>query len=131
MKYRLVDLIQPLSENSQLRVKVTKETDVPFDRTIDKVKCSSFCAFKNGRVQEVGATPADCTNCYSREILEGELVSDAGSRYPIVNGIPRMVPDHVRGFLERTRQPFHSSGRCLDSARGTGARTSNFEKTFS
>jgi ubiquinone/menaquinone biosynthesis C-methylase UbiE/uncharacterized protein YbaR (Trm112 family) len=106
MKYRLVDLIEPLSEQSQLRVKVTGETGVSFNQTIDTVKCKSFCAFKNGRVPEVGVTPADCAKCYSREILEGELVSDAGSRYPIVNGIPRMVPDDVRGFLEKNKATF-------------------------
>jgi ubiquinone/menaquinone biosynthesis C-methylase UbiE/uncharacterized protein YbaR (Trm112 family) len=106
MKYRLVDLIQPLSEHSQLRVKVTKQTTSPFDGEIKEVQCKNFCAFKNARIGDVTVTPKDCNNCFSQEILEGELVSDGGSRFPIVKGIPRMIPADTKGFLEKNKATF-------------------------
>lgn len=106
MKYRLVDLIQPLSEKSQLRVKVTKQVDVPFEGIIGGVKCKTFCARKNAKIGETSITPDECVKCYSQEILEGELVSDGGSRYPIVNGIPRMLPEEVKGFLAKNQDTF-------------------------
>lgn len=106
MKYRLVDLIQPVTEDSQLRVKVTRQTDSPFDGAINEVKCKRFCALKNAKIGQVPVTPADCTKCYSLEILEGELVSDTGSKYPIVKGIPRMLPDDMKGFLEKNKATF-------------------------
>ena len=106
MKYRLVDLIQPLSERSQLRVREAKETSVPFEGKIEGVKCKRFCALKNGKIGQVQVTPDDCRRCFSREIVEGELVSDGGSKYPIVNGIPRMLPEEMKGFLEKNRATF-------------------------
>jgi ubiquinone/menaquinone biosynthesis C-methylase UbiE/uncharacterized protein YbaR (Trm112 family) len=106
MKYRLVDLIQPVTEESQLKVNVTQQRDVPFDGVIKEVMCKSFCALKNARVGDVPIAPEDCTKCYSHEILEGELVSDAGSRYPIAKGIPRLLPGDISGFLEKNKATF-------------------------
>src|SRR5205807_2669691 len=106
MKYRLVDLIQPLSEQSQLRVSATKQVESPFEGVIDEVKCKRFCALKNGKIGQVHVTADDCRRCFSQEVLEGELVSDCGSRYPIVNGIPRMLPEEMKGFLEKNRATF-------------------------
>ena len=106
MKYRLVDLIQPLSEQSQLRVKVARQTKSSFDGVIKEVKCGAFCAFKNAKIGEVSVTPADCTECYSHEILEGELVSDGGSTYPIRKGIPRILPNEMQEVLKKNQATF-------------------------
>jgi ubiquinone/menaquinone biosynthesis C-methylase UbiE/uncharacterized protein YbaR (Trm112 family) len=106
MKYRLVDLIQPLTENSQLRVKVNKEIDVTFEAEIKTVKCTAFCAYKNGRIGEVAVTPRDCARCFSQEIIEGELASEGGSRFPITKGIPRILPEETKGFLEKNQATF-------------------------
>jgi SAM-dependent methyltransferase/uncharacterized protein YbaR (Trm112 family) len=106
MKYRLVDLIQPISDKGQLRAKVTNQTDSPFNGTIRNVVCKEFCAFKNGRIGQVKVTPRDCERCYSLEIIDGELISDEGSHYPIVGGIPRMLPSDMGGFLEKNRATF-------------------------
>jgi ubiquinone/menaquinone biosynthesis C-methylase UbiE/uncharacterized protein YbaR (Trm112 family) len=106
MKYRLVDLIQPLTEQSQLRAKVTKQIEVRFDGVITEVKCKKFCALKNGGIGEVSVTPADCRKCYSHEIIEGELISDGGSTYPITKGIPRLLPLEMEGFLAKNQATF-------------------------
>jgi SAM-dependent methyltransferase/uncharacterized protein YbaR (Trm112 family) len=106
MKYRLVDLLQPLTDNSQLRVKVNKEADVPFDAKINSVRCTTFCAYKNGRIGEVSVSPRDCAKCFAKEILEGELVSEGGSRFPITNGIPRILPEETKGFLQKNQATF-------------------------
>jgi ubiquinone/menaquinone biosynthesis C-methylase UbiE/uncharacterized protein YbaR (Trm112 family) len=106
MKYRLVDLIQPLDEPTQLRVKVTKQTDSPFEGTFTEVRCRNFCAFKNTAIGEVAVTPSDCGKCHALEISDGDLVSDGGSRYPIVRGIPRMLPAEMKGVLEKNQASF-------------------------
>lgn len=106
MKYRLIDLLQPVSEQSQLRANVTKQTDVPIDVVIKRVMCKSFCGLKNVRVDGAGITPADCARCFSKEIVEGELVSDEGAKYPIIAGIPRMLPENLKGFLAKNQATF-------------------------
>lgn len=106
MKYRLVDLVQPLAEKSQLRVEVTKQTVVPFNEIINAVKCTRFCALKNVNIENGNVSPKDCQACFSQEVLEGELVSDGGSRYPIVKGIPRLLPEETKGFLAKNQATF-------------------------
>ena len=106
MKYRLIELLQPLTERSVLRVKVTRQMDVPFTAPLDGVQCSSFCAFKNAPIGKVSLTPADCAQCFSKEVIDGELVSDGGSSYPIVNGIPRMLPPEMKDFHKKNQETF-------------------------
>jgi SAM-dependent methyltransferase len=53
-------------------------------------KCNQWCGYR-------GRSPADvaldeCRECQNLWIVSGDLVA-AGSRYPIVNGIPRLLPD--------------------------------------
>lgn len=106
MKYRLVDLLQPLGESSQLRISVVQQVETPFEGHIREVKCKSFCAFKNARIDQLSLVPGDCERCFGKEILDGELVSDGGSRYPITKGIPRMLPEEMKGFLAKNQATF-------------------------
>jgi len=106
MKYRLVELLQPVSEQSTLRVNVKEQQDVPFDGMINEVKCKTYCARKNAKIGSIAITPDDCRKCFSQEIMEGELVSDEGSRYPITKGIPRILPEETKGFLEKNQATF-------------------------
>jgi ubiquinone/menaquinone biosynthesis C-methylase UbiE/uncharacterized protein YbaR (Trm112 family) len=106
MKYRLVDLIQPLTEKSQFRVNASQVKDVSFEAEINEVKCKSFCAYKNAKVSDLALTPGDCAKCFAKEIVEGELVSDEGSSFPITNGIPRILPQELKGFLQKNQDTF-------------------------
>lgn len=107
MKYRVLDLLQSVPDGSQLRVaRVTKTETVPFTGEFDKVKCTQFCALRNCPVTSANLTPQDCASCYSQEIVEGELVSDSGRRYPITGGIPRLLSESTAGFLLKNERSF-------------------------
>jgi ubiquinone/menaquinone biosynthesis C-methylase UbiE len=73
MKYRLLDLLQPISETSHLRVIPKLVKKVSFTYTIDKVKCSRYCAFRNCVVEPETISPSDCNEC-----LKNKLIFDAG-----------------------------------------------------
>lgn len=129
MKYRLVDLLQPIDEPSQLRVKATQHAEAPFDGVIQEVKCKSFCALKNARIGQGVVTPGDCKKCYAREILEGELVSDGGSRYPIRKGIPRILPKEMEGFLKQNQATFSLEWKMFKFGERNWGQDIEFRKT--
>jgi SAM-dependent methyltransferase len=49
----------------------------------------------------------DCRVRESDEILEGFLISREGARYPIIGGVPRMLPPHLRGQLAEDYPEFY------------------------
>jgi len=106
MKYRLLDLLQPLGGNSILRVVSKEERQVPFRDILTSVKCTHFCSRKNKMVEEGGITPEDCNECFTREIIDGALTSETGGQYPIVNGIPRVFSGAMRDFLRKNKETF-------------------------
>ena len=107
MKYRVLDLLQSVSDGSQLRVaRVTKTSRVKFNDALTKVQCSEFCAFKNCPVRDGNITPNDCTECYSHEVIEAELVSESGKRYPVVGGIPRLLSEATTDFIKKNKESF-------------------------
>jgi uncharacterized protein YbaR (Trm112 family) len=53
--------------------------------------CTTFCAWRN-RPVSAGVTTADCTRCYSGDVIEGVLrCAECDHRYPIIEGIPRLL----------------------------------------
>jgi ubiquinone/menaquinone biosynthesis C-methylase UbiE/uncharacterized protein YbaR (Trm112 family) len=107
MKYRLVELLQSVPDVSQLRVASVREVrTVSFTDRLSEVKCRQFCAFKNCQVKDANVTPQDCNKCYSQEIIEGELLSESGKRYPISGGIPRLLSGEGVDFLKRNKKSF-------------------------
>jgi len=107
MKYRLLDLLQGVNDQGQLRVaSVREERNTPFVGEMRQVMCERFCGLKDRKLSEANVTPEDCTRCYSREIIEGELVSDGGDRYSITGGIPRLLSRSSADFLQKNRQSF-------------------------
>jgi SAM-dependent methyltransferase len=68
-------------------------------------KCKHFCAFRNA-VTENGSHDYDCRTCYLHEIRSGIIVCNNGHPFPIVDSIPRMLPDAFYGldnFIEGYR----------------------------
>jgi SAM-dependent methyltransferase/uncharacterized protein YbaR (Trm112 family) len=84
----LDDLVDPLS-GGQLRVENAEILSRP-DPTLQR--CRRWCGRLGSPVSEVEAR--DCHACQEDWIVAGELVraDDASVRYPIVNGIPRLLP---------------------------------------
>ena len=107
MKHRVIDLLQSVPDGGELKVaSATRVETVPFTEKLRRVQCSRFCSLKNCSLPNARVTPADCTRCYSQEIIEGELVSESGKRYPISGGIPRLLSDTAVEFVRKNRQSF-------------------------
>lgn len=106
MKYRLLDLLQPISEAGHLRVIPKLVKKVSFTDTLNGVKCDRYCAFRNCMVEPGAVSPVDCNECYTNEIIDGELEAQSGKRYPIINGIPRMLSEAMGDFLEKNKATF-------------------------
>ena len=60
-------------------------------------KCKYFCAFQKG-VTGNGLHDADCKTCYLHEIQAGIITCKNGHPFPIVDYVPRMLPDAFYGL---------------------------------
>ncbi len=108
MKYRLMDLLAcPMCKHFPLRLYVFSEKNV--ERTIEDKKplCELYCAFKVSYIKELKEIPP-CDECIKHEIDSGLLYCESCKRwYPIIDEIPRMLPDKLRkeeeelNFLEQ------------------------------
>src|SRR6266849_2405436 len=107
MKFRLVDLLQCPCGRSDLILQATAVETVPFAHTLCEVKCSQTCAFKNCSVAQARVTPADCSECYKREITEGTLsCRSCGQKWPILGGIPRFLSGNMPEDIKKTQDTF-------------------------
>ena len=105
MKYRVLDLLQDI-DGGPFRVVNPTIKPVHFDRQLTGVQCKSFCAFKNRPVTPTSVSVNDCTKCYSQELIQGELLSSSGNRYPIVKGIPRLLSKATAGWVAKNQTDF-------------------------
>jgi len=60
-------------------------------------KCKHGCAFRNG-VAGDGTRASDCRTCYLHEIQSGIIACKNGHPFPVVDYIPRMLPDAFNGL---------------------------------
>jgi len=107
MKYRLMDLLAcPICKEFPLELKVFAEREV--DRAPALVKCELYCGYERKQVSELEEKP--CEACGKREISEGVLLCQECARwYPIIEDIPRMLPDDLRN--KNQDLPFMSKWR--------------------
>src|SRR5258707_14915036 len=104
MKYRLMDLLQCSCGRTNLSVNGAVERSVPFNDSLRQVKCSNTCALRKRSANAV--TPADCNECYTREVETGTISCVCGKTYPIVRGIPRFLPDDLAADLKKAQETF-------------------------
>ncbi|PVU74656.1 hypothetical protein DDW13_06510 [Acidianus hospitalis] len=114
MKYRLMDILAcPMCKHFPLQLIVISQKKV--ERTTDEKKplCELYCAYKNSEVKNVENPP--CDECITYEIEEGVLYCPECKRwYPIIDEIPRMLPDKLRKkeedlkFLEKSKDKIPS-----------------------
>jgi uncharacterized protein YbaR (Trm112 family) len=94
MKYRLLDILAcPMCKGFPLKLTVFEEHSITPPEKIRK--CELYCGYHRGFVKDLAETL--CERCYGLEVGTGllECVS-CGRWYPIVNEIPRMLPDDLR-----------------------------------
>jgi SAM-dependent methyltransferase/uncharacterized protein YbaR (Trm112 family) len=93
MKRRLLDWIVCPQCGERPRLAVFGEEKVPLPGPVRTPACSSYCARHDvPRPQEI-EPPPDCASCFREEVLAGALSCVCGGTYPIVDGIPRLVPN--------------------------------------
>lgn len=94
MKYRLIELLKCPNTGSALSLDVfkTKKIKQGFEG-INSVQCKNWCALHQQDV--LGITASHCNKCYCTDIEEGRLISEGGYEYPIIEGIPRILPNTI------------------------------------
>ena len=104
MKHRVVDLLKCRCGKSGLVVKVNNEKRVPFSGNFDQPRCETSCSFKQCLVSKV--VPADCGECYSREIVDGVISCTCGQEWPVMSGVPRFLPNTLVPEIKKTQSTF-------------------------
>ena len=105
MKYRLMDFLVCPDCGGSLTLTAFKEKRITGTGIRSVKSCAHFCAFKN-RAAEPGADNGDCRECYLHEIQSGSITCKNGHLFPILDCIPRMLPDAFNGldsFIEDNR----------------------------
>jgi uncharacterized protein YbaR (Trm112 family) len=58
--------------------------------------CELYCGYRGKWLKEMNGEPP-CDECIKREVITGVLYcKKCGRWYPIINGIPHMLPDYIR-----------------------------------
>jgi uncharacterized protein YbaR (Trm112 family) len=94
MKYRLLDILAcPMCKGFPLKLTVFEEHSITPPEKIRK--CELYCGYHRGFVKDLAETL--CERCYGLEVGAGLLeCASCGRWYPIVNEMPRMLPDDLR-----------------------------------
>ncbi|HZX44380.1 MAG TPA: methyltransferase domain-containing protein [Candidatus Nanoarchaeia archaeon] len=91
MKYRLLDLIVCPYCSKRLSLKVLAEKKNHY--LVSKKNRCKICTFKKKEA---------CKECFNTEITEAILECSCRRIYPVIRGIPRMLPDDfMNDFLEK------------------------------
>ncbi len=96
MRYYFLELLAcPICKHNPLILHVFEEeesNDVP---DVNSVRCKEFCGYLGKNVKEVSLSV--CKECVKKEIISGILICpNCGRWYPIIEGIPYMLPDEYR-----------------------------------
>ncbi len=104
MKYRLMDLLAcPVCKTFPLKLIVFSRNKYTREFRGRKPVCELYCSFLGREIRELrdkGEEPP-CEECFKYEVSEGILICPKCNRwYPIINEIPRMLPDEYRNRKE-------------------------------
>lgn len=104
MKFRLFDLlICPECKGENLRLKIFSKRTIDHKIDSNKVYCKYHCEFYNRDVNDV----ENCEECFSWEIEEGKIeCKDCNTEYPIIKGVPRMLPKYLWDNLVKFHKEF-------------------------
>jgi SAM-dependent methyltransferase/uncharacterized protein YbaR (Trm112 family) len=91
MKYRLLDFLVCPDCGEELELKVFKEERVK-NVVVGTVKTCKHCVLKRC-LNKANNDTLDCNDCYQREIREGLLACSHNHIFPVIDSIPRMLPD--------------------------------------
>lgn len=145
MKHRLLEILSCPQCGKNLKLDIFKSEAVsnrPLQ--LSSVACRRYCGLLDRSTNAV--TPAQCSQCYQMEVIEGRLRCPCGQCYPIIGGIPRLfrqtllaenVTRHHQDFFRRYSDQFpilESSGRLADKKVATmhafGYQWTTFVRNF-
>jgi|UniRef100_A0A7J2U1V0 uncharacterized protein YbaR (Trm112 family) len=118
MKYRLLNYLAcPYCKDKGFPLKlvvieIARYEQRKLPQGFQKPLCDLYCAYKNDFIKEIQGKGMElpCDECIKIEIKTGVLFcSSCGRWYPIIDEIPRLLPDNFRqkeedlGFLQLYR----------------------------
>lgn len=99
MKLRLLDILAcPMCKNFPLELTIIEEIEDE-SRTINEVPCELFCGNHKAFISTLKREKLveECKKCIKRIVVSGVLYCNkCGRWYPIIDEIPRMMPDNLR-----------------------------------
>lgn len=94
MRLRVLDFLACPDCQSPYEVKVFKrDKRNALSAEMTQVRCGDYCAREGIATPQQALKATDCFLCYTDEIIDGILTCKCGSNYPIVGGIPRILPN--------------------------------------
>jgi len=145
VKYRLLELVCCPACGNELRVEgFESEATAGLSALPPSVVCRRYCGLLNCAATNV--QPNDCLKCYRTEIVAGKLYCECGENYPIIGGIPRLLPTALlaeslaryhRDFVDRYRDKFpkvellqHGDDKKLATMHTFGYQWTTFVRNF-
>ncbi len=109
MKYRLLDFLQCPHCRGDLEVQPLNHTRTEYNSSElnDNNACPTYCKNPDQELIKNRETQSHCQKCYEHEITEGLLTCGCGKVYPIINGIPRFLPDSFDQHVDFTRKYYN------------------------
>ncbi len=104
MKFRVMDLlICPECKKENLKLIIFSKKIVSHSINSNKIYCRHLCEFYKKNIEKVN----NCNECFGWEIEEGIIkCKNCNVIYPIINGIPRMLPKYLWKELVRFHTEF-------------------------
>ncbi|PNV81377.1 MAG: hypothetical protein C0179_02985 [Fervidicoccus sp.] len=97
MKYRLMDVLAcPMCKSFPLELIIIEKEQRDRELPSQPPLCEIYCSYTQKYLKEMEEKPP-CEECFKYEIKTAVLYcKNCGRWYPVINGIPHMLPDYIR-----------------------------------
>jgi len=101
LKYRLLNLLAcPHCKYFPLELYVIEIKEYDRKLPTEPPLCDLYCGYLNKYLRDIQEEPP-CRECIKKEIVTAVIYcSKCGRWYPVIDEIPRMLPDHYRNKAE-------------------------------
>jgi len=98
MRFRLIELLKSPDTGKSLKLSIFEEKSREYGKfkLLRNPMCSRYCALN--KLSLPTKKIINCKDCFKREIISGFLL-DGRNVYPIINGIPRLLPRKMQSML--------------------------------